>query len=93
MHETAWEVFLRCDWVRRRFAKRGGPSTHQRQEMGLTTNFSRFLQDEISVNVLDLPRRPREGFSLTPYNRATFYGGEEKGYTDYPVYGELERAE
>lgn len=40
----------------------------------------------------DLPRRLREGFPLTPYNRATFYGGEEKGYTDYPVYGELEPA-
>ena len=40
----------------------------------------------------DLPRRLREGFPLTPYNRATFYGGDEKGYTDYPVYGELEPA-
>jgi len=26
---------------------------------------------------------------LTPYNRATFYGGEEAGYTDYPVYDEM----
>jgi N-ethylmaleimide reductase len=40
----------------------------------------------------DLPRPQRERYSLTPYNRATFYGGEEAGYTDYPVYGELERA-
>ena len=37
----------------------------------------------------DLPRRLRQGFPLTPYNRATFYGGEETGYTDYPVYDEL----
>ena len=29
---------------------------------------------------------------LTPYNRATFYGGEEAGYTDYPVHDELEQA-
>jgi N-ethylmaleimide reductase len=29
---------------------------------------------------------------LTPYNGATFYGGEAAGYTDYPVHGELERA-
>ena len=35
---------------------------------------------------------PAEGLPLTPYNRATFYGGEAAGYTDYPVYGELERA-
>jgi N-ethylmaleimide reductase len=34
----------------------------------------------------DLPRRLQYGFPLTPYNRATFYGGEEAGYTDYPVH-------
>ena len=46
----------------------------------------------IFISNPDLPRRLSEGFPLTPYNRATFYGGEEKGYTDYPVYGELEPA-
>jgi N-ethylmaleimide reductase len=46
----------------------------------------------IFISNPDLPRRLREGLPLTPYNRATFYGGEEKGYTDYPAYGELERA-
>ena len=46
----------------------------------------------IFISNPDLPRRLHEGFTLTPYNRATFYGGEEKGYTDYPVYGELEPA-
>jgi N-ethylmaleimide reductase len=46
----------------------------------------------IFISNPDLPRRLREGLPLTPYNRATFYGGEEAGYTDYPVYGELERA-
>jgi N-ethylmaleimide reductase len=39
-----------------------------------------------------LPRRLSHGFPLTPYNRATFYGGEEAGYTDYPVHDELQRA-
>ena len=33
----------------------------------------------------DLPARLRSGAALTPYNRATFYGGAEVGYTDYPV--------
>ncbi len=33
----------------------------------------------------DLPERIRRGTALTPYNRATFYGGDEKGYTDYPA--------
>jgi len=43
----------------------------------------------IFISNPDLPRRLRHGFPLTPYNRATFYGGEEKGYTDYPVYDEM----
>lgn len=32
----------------------------------------------------DLPERLRHGAELTPYNRATFYGGGSEGYTDYP---------
>jgi N-ethylmaleimide reductase len=43
----------------------------------------------IFISNPDLPRRLRHGFPLTPYNRATFYGGEAVGYTDYPVYDEL----
>jgi N-ethylmaleimide reductase len=46
----------------------------------------------IFISNPDLPRRLQYGYPLTPYNRATFYGGEAAGYTDYPVYGELERA-
>jgi N-ethylmaleimide reductase len=43
----------------------------------------------IFISNPDLPRRLQHGFPLTPYNRATFYGGEDAGYTDYPVYDEL----
>ncbi|WP_048862569.1 alkene reductase [Acidisphaera rubrifaciens] len=32
----------------------------------------------------DLPERIRRGAAFTPYNRKTFYGGGEAGYTDYP---------
>lgn len=32
----------------------------------------------------DLPERIKTGAALNKYNRATFYGGTEKGYTDYP---------
>ena len=32
----------------------------------------------------DLPRRFLENTTLNNYNRKTFYGGSEKGYTDYP---------
>ncbi len=33
----------------------------------------------------DLVARFAAGAPLTPYDRATFYGGTEKGYTDYPT--------
>jgi N-ethylmaleimide reductase len=32
----------------------------------------------------DLPERIRARVPLNAYDRATFYGGTEKGYTDYP---------
>jgi N-ethylmaleimide reductase len=44
----------------------------------------------IFISNPDLPRRIAHGFPITPYNRATFYGGEEAGYTDYPVHDELQ---
>jgi N-ethylmaleimide reductase len=43
----------------------------------------------IFISNPDLPQRLQHGFPLTLYNRATFYSGEEKGYTDYPVYDQL----
>ena len=32
----------------------------------------------------DLPRKIKDGIPFTKYDRSTFYGGAEKGYTDYP---------
>jgi N-ethylmaleimide reductase len=46
----------------------------------------------IFISNPDLPRRLQHGFPLTSYNRATFYGGDVAGYTDYPEHGELEKA-
>lgn len=43
----------------------------------------------IFISNPDLPRRLQRGFPIAPYNRATFYGGGEAGYTDYPTYDEL----
>jgi N-ethylmaleimide reductase len=45
----------------------------------------------IFISNPDLPRRLQHGFPLTPYDRATFYGGEAAGYTDYPEHGGLEK--
>jgi N-ethylmaleimide reductase len=33
----------------------------------------------------DLPERVRQGAQLNPYDRSTFYGGDAKGYIDYPA--------
>jgi N-ethylmaleimide reductase len=33
----------------------------------------------------DLPKRIEINAPLNPYDRATFYGGNEKGYSDYPT--------
>ena len=37
----------------------------------------------------DLPERLRRNLPLTRYDRSTFYGGDGRGYIDYPVYAEL----
>ena len=42
------------------------------------------------ISTPDLVERIRIGAPFNPYNRATFYGGEEAGYTDYPTLKELE---
>jgi 2,4-dienoyl-CoA reductase-like NADH-dependent reductase (Old Yellow Enzyme family) len=34
----------------------------------------------------DLPARLENGWPLNEADQDTFYGGEEKGYSDYPVY-------
>ncbi len=34
----------------------------------------------------DLPDRIREGQPLNAYHRDTFYGGDARGYIDYPFY-------
>lgn len=36
----------------------------------------------------DLPQRLRRNLPLNRYDRSTFYGGSEVGYTDYPFHGE-----
>lgn len=40
----------------------------------------------------DLPERIRQGLPLTRYDRSTFYGGDARGYTDYPAAQSAEAA-
>lgn len=37
----------------------------------------------------DLPERIRSGLEMNPYQRETFYGGDERGYLDYPFYSKV----
>jgi N-ethylmaleimide reductase len=37
----------------------------------------------------DLPERFAKNLPLNDSDQATFYGGDEKGYTDYPKYGDV----
>jgi N-ethylmaleimide reductase len=36
----------------------------------------------------DLPERLKLGVPLAPYDRSAFWGGDRRGYTDYPTYQE-----
>ena len=40
----------------------------------------------------DLPERLRHAAPLNAYDRATFYGGGEAGYTDYPTLAEAQKS-
>ena len=40
----------------------------------------------------DLPERFAQGAELNEWNQPTFYGGDEKGYTDYPALQEVQPA-
>ncbi|TCV80231.1 alkene reductase [Sulfurirhabdus autotrophica] len=59
-----------------------------RAERALASGYA----DLIAFGVLflanpDLPERIRQNTPLNTPNQATFYGGDEKGYTDYPALG------
>lgn len=41
----------------------------------------------------DLPERFRRGLPLNRYDRSTFYGGDARGYTDYPTWSQAQAAE
>ena len=40
----------------------------------------------------DLPERLRRNLPLNPYDATTFYGGDARGYTDYPFHHEMTSA-
>ncbi len=40
----------------------------------------------------DLPERLRRNLPLNPYDRSTFYGGDARGYLDYPFHADAQAA-
>ena len=50
--------------------------------------FRRADQPAGGVDDPDLPQRLRKGLPLNPYDRATFFGGTDVGYTDYAFHDE-----
>src|SRR6202040_854653 len=57
-----------------------GGFTGQRAEAAITAGHADAIAfGRIFISNPDLPRRLRHGYPLTPYNRATFYGGEAIG--------------
>lgn len=44
----------------------------------------------LAISNPDLPKRLELDAPLTDYDRTTFYGGDEKGYTDYPTMEQVE---
>ncbi len=62
-----------------------GGYTAAEAEQSITTGYADAIAfGRLFISNPDLPERFRRDAPLNEYNRATFYGGTEKGYTDYP---------
>ena len=51
---------------------------------GLTFTGSLIAYGKLFISNPDLVERFKEGSELAPWDKNTFYGGDAKGYTDYP---------
>lgn len=64
-----------------------GGYTAASAEVSLANNHSDFISFWIPfIANPDLPARFKQGAPLNEADQATFYGGDEKGYTDYPTF-------
>jgi N-ethylmaleimide reductase len=62
-----------------------GAYTRETGEAVLTAGYADLVAyGRLFISNPDLPRRFALNAPLNPYDRDTFYGGTEKGYTDYP---------
>jgi len=66
-----------------------GGYTAQLAEESISENKSDFIAFGVPfISNPDLPLRLRENAALSQADQNTFYGGDEKGYTDYPTLAE-----
>lgn len=68
------------------FISAGGYSPESAKAKVMSEQASAIAFGRFYISNPDLVERICSGVTLTPYNRATFYGGTEKGYTDYPYF-------
>ncbi|WP_106402297.1 alkene reductase [Actinocorallia populi] len=83
---------IRSDWPGPLLLNRGGSDLQARVK-----DLEEGLADVITVGTMalanpDLVARIKAGAPLNEPDRATFYGGGERGYTDYPTLAETARA-
>jgi N-ethylmaleimide reductase len=65
------------------FISAGGYTPETAKEATETNLVDAVVFGRLFISNPDLPERIQSGISLTKYDRSTFYGGAEKGYTDY----------
>ena len=66
------------------FMSAGGYTPENAKEVVANGHADAVAFGRLYISNPDLAERIKQNASLNPYNRATFYGGAEIGYTDYP---------
>ena len=64
----------------------GGFTKHSAEAILKTGHADLVAFGRLFISNPDLPERFRVGASLNNYERSTFYGGDEQGYTDYDFF-------
>lgn len=67
------------------FLSAGGYNAETAQQAVTAGDVDAVVFGRYFISNPDLPARIQRGIPFTPYDRATFYGGAEKGYTDYSI--------
>lgn len=74
------------------FLSAGGYTRDNAMEVVAKSEADAIVFGRYYISNPDLAERLQKNFPLNPYDRSTFYGGAEKGYTDYPFYSAAEAA-